>query len=129
MYHIGPSAVVQDHQLSVTEQVYGMANLGSKKTGLPMVVWVSPKNAPHGPRLKVSQRYGDKTRVGEWFTMTLEDEPRVIGELGQIRQKDIELVEEFIKKNKSLLLAYWDQDEYVDTSDLIEGLQRVDSQL
>jgi hypothetical protein len=105
---------------------FSMANLGSKKTGLPMVVWVSLKNAPHGPRLNVSQQYGNATAIGKWFVMTIEENSRVIGDTGSIRLMDVCRVENFIRKNRSLLRKYWDQEEYMNTSDLIEGLKKLD---
>ena len=42
-----------------------MTNLLQKDTGLPMAVYVSLKQGGHGPRIKVSQSYGDKYREGK----------------------------------------------------------------
>lgn len=41
-----------------------MANLRPKRMGLPFVVYVSPKgNVAHGPRIKASNKYGEKARL------------------------------------------------------------------
>jgi hypothetical protein len=38
------------------EGLFEMANLSPKRTGLPFVVWISPKaGAPHDVRVKVSK--------------------------------------------------------------------------
>jgi hypothetical protein len=53
-------------------QAFTMVNLQPKRTGLPMVVYVSPKNALHGPRVKVSKRYRKKMAHGEWFLLKIQ---------------------------------------------------------
>ena len=66
-------------------EVFSIANALTEDTGLPMVIYIIQKNAPHGPRIKVSKSYGDKVIQGNWFTMTIEQNPRVIGKVGRIR--------------------------------------------
>ena len=46
-------------------EVFSMANALTEDTGLPMVVYISQKNVPHGPRIKVSKSYEDKVIQGE----------------------------------------------------------------
>lgn len=89
-----------------------MANLVPIDTGLPMAVYVSDKSGvPHGARLKVSKFYGGKIDKGNLFTITISDNPTVIGKnTGNIKLKDIELVKSFIVLNKDLLLQYWNFD-------------------
>jgi hypothetical protein len=111
-----------------------MTDLGPKTTGLPMVVYFSAKmkSEPHGPSIKVSQRYGHRILIGEWFTMTIEDDPRIIGTPGAIRVNDLVLVSEFIRANKDLLVDFWEQKEPVDTPgvpvstmDVLNNLRKV----
>ena len=47
-----------------------MANFGTNSTGLKEVIWVSVKNANHGPRIKI---YEGKTAKGKNFSVTIED--------------------------------------------------------
>ena len=44
-----------------------------KDTGLKEIVWVSPKNVNHGPRIKVYNLNKSKD-----FSVTIEDNPRVV---------------------------------------------------
>lgn len=100
-----------------------MANALTEDTGLPMVTYISQKNAPHGPRIKVSKSYGDKVIPGNWFTMTIEQNPRVIGKVGQIRARDINLVTDFIELNQKLLIEYWEQNPPLSTKRMLNSLR------
>ena len=108
-------------------EAYAMANVLTADTGLPMVVYISQKNAAHGPRLKVSQYMGDEMRPGEWFSMTIEDEPKRIGERGKIRPRDIGLVVEFIELNRRLLEEYWEQEPPMGTKEMLNRLQVIET--
>ena len=44
-----------------TDELFEMANLFPRTTGLPMTVWVSPRgNARHDLRVKVDMTYGNQ---------------------------------------------------------------------
>ena len=105
---------------------YALANVRPKYTGLPMVVYISEKTARHGPRIRVSQSYGDDVRGIQPFSMTIEPNPRIFGKRGDIRARDIGLIMEFIELNLPLLLAYWEQEPVVDTVDMIQSLRKID---
>ena len=91
-----------------------------------MVVYISEKNARHGPRLEVSQSYGDKVRKDALFSVTIERNPRIVGNRGDISSRDIGLIFEFIDMNMQLLLAYWEQDPGMDTLDMLQALRKVE---
>jgi len=57
-------------------------------------------------------------RKGEWFTMTIADDPKVIGDTGDIRPRDISKVADFIRLNQTVLLAFWKQDPILYTVDM-----------
>ena len=105
---------------------YAMANARPKDTGLPMTVYINEKNARHGPRLKISQFYGEEVRPDALFSITISREPRIIGDRGDIRPRDIGLILEFIDLNMQLLMAYWEQDPAVATSDMLRSLRRIE---
>ena len=42
--------------------------------------------------------------------LTLEDEPQMIGDSGNIQREDVKLVKTFIKLNRSKLLAFWNDE-------------------
>ena len=73
-----------------------------KDTGLKEIVWVSPKNVNHGPRIKVYNLNKSKD-----FSVTIEDNPRVVAGKCFVSGKEFERIVEFIKINKENLLKYW----------------------
>ena len=105
--------------------LYAMANVQPKTTGLPMTVYISNKNARHGPQINVSQQYGDQMNARELFSMTIEEDPRVIRKPGKIRVSDIRKVGQFIHENRELLLDYWRQAPPLDTLDMLLKLTKV----
>ena len=107
-------------------ETFAMSNVHPEETGLPMVVFISIRNAEHGCRLKVSQIYGTKVRFAQWFSMTVEDEPRIIGDSGDIKMKDIQQVKEFIRLNRRVILDFWDQTDCIDPRDMIDALQKLE---
>lgn len=100
-----------------------MANALNEDTGLPMVVYISQKNARHGPRIKVSKTYGDEVIPGNWFTMTVEANPQIVGHVGKIRARDINLVTDFIELNQDLLIQYWEQASPFSTKRMLNSLR------
>jgi hypothetical protein len=112
--------------------IWSCAILGPKTTGLPdAAIYVSPKqhDAPHAPQIQVSQGYG-KVVAGDcqWFAVTIEDEPLVIGTTEDICVQDLVHVADFVEINKQLLLDYWnstDDEEPMDASDMIKGIRKV----
>jgi len=87
-----------------------MANIRPANTGLTMCIYVSDKEnvaSNNSARLAVSKTYGDKISKSNLFTMTISDNPEVIGNTGDIKEKDIKEVKNFILRNKQSLLDYW----------------------
>ena len=101
-----------------------MANIRPSKTGLNMVIYISTKfEVPHGPRLKVCKKHGDKF-IGDTFSVTISDEPKIIGKIGkEITSDDIISVFNFIKINQSIMLDYWNLE--IDTADLITNMKKL----
>lgn len=108
------------YSLRIKEDISEMANLTDEDTGLTnIVIYVSDKsNSRHGPRIKVSGFYSkiDKTNL---FSVTIEDNPKVIGNVGNIRSRDVESIKSFVVRNKDILLKYWNLDISIGT--LIKG--------
>jgi hypothetical protein len=104
------------------EPPFEMANLRPKSTGLPMVILVSEKGrSQHGPRIKVSLRHGDRMDALNTMTVTIEDEPQLIGE--GIPVQDLEAIRRYISLNKHTLLGYWNGE--IDTVELVANLKPV----
>lgn len=101
------------------DKLYEMANLNTSHTGLKEVIWVSVKNANHGPRIKV---YKNKQAKGVNFSVTIEDNPKAVGEVF-VNSKEFKKIQEFIILNKDNLIKYWEYE--LDTIDMAMNIQKV----
>lgn len=111
----------REYEFTSSVQIDEMANLGKRTTKLPCVVYVSSKKGvAHGPRIKVNADYSERW-CGNSFTITISDNPRVIGNTFKIKQTDIEDITDWVKLNKTCLLEYWN--EQIDIAELIDALK------
>jgi len=101
------------------DDLYEMANLRPKATGLPMVIWVSERgNARHDARLKVSKQHGDRMNINDTAVVGIRPPSLLAGHLSPV---DRRTVERWITLNQTALIDYWDQ--VIDTAELIQRLQ------
>ena len=92
-------------------RMYEMANLRTKTTGLPVSIWISTKGyIKHSARIKVSRSYGDRIRFENFFTITVSDNPKIIGDVGDINSEDVQEVISFVIKNQEMLLSLWNEE-------------------
>jgi hypothetical protein len=100
--------------------LWEMANLQTSLTGLKSVVFVSWKaNARHGPRIKVSNIAG-RMHPDDNFTVTVENEPRVIGKC-KLKQQDLENVIDWVKLNKNHLMDVWKNGDEMNPTEVQDG--------
>ena len=99
------------------EILYEMSNLWPDKTGLKEVIYISAKNANHGPRIKV---FKDKSPKSKNFSVTLD--LNVIGS-SFVNSKELKRIFEFIKLNKNVLQKHWDFE--LDSGDTISQIKKV----
>ena len=109
-------------KIKLKDMLFEMSNIRKSESGLPVNIWASYKNASHGPRIKVQTNYGTKM-TDDFFSITISDEPKVIGKTGEIKSSDIILVKKFIMLNKELLLKFW-KDE-IGASDVFNNLKKL----
>src|SRR5688572_26667372 len=77
--------------------LFTMSNLSPKRTGLPFVVWISPRGgAQHDVRVKVTR--GPKAIPGEFVTVTVRPRVEVID--GSLPPRDLELLRRWIERNR-----------------------------
>lgn len=109
-------------ELSLSEGAYLMSNLRPKTTGLPFVVWISPKDgASHDVRVKVA--YEPVTDKAE-ASVSVRGDVRVTW--GKLRKpKEFELLKRWIELNRDVLVKFWDG-EIQYSEDAIEQLQKID---
>ena len=100
--------------------VFEMANLYPRDTGLPMTVWVSPKGrARHHAWVKVCMTPGERMDADHVAVVSIRPEPRLLH--GDLSGSDFIAVRRWIAANAALLIDYWDG--RASTFDLVRGLQ------
>ncbi len=82
-----------------------------------MVVYCSPRNAPHDVRVKASPIHGDRMIEDQAITIALRPEPHYpADEQRRLPQADFDIVAAWLRRNFDLLMAYWnfeiDTDEF-----------------
>jgi hypothetical protein len=90
-----------------TDDLFEMANVFPRTTGLPMTVWVSPRgNARHDVRVKVNLTHGNQMNATNTAVVGVRPSPRVIA--GQLSPDDEQAVFQWISLNAAALIAYWE---------------------
>ena len=90
-----------------TDDLFEMANLYPRETGLPMTVWVSPRgNARHDVRIKVNIAHGDRMSIADTAVVGVRPTPRVI--TGRLASADARAVFQWVALNIDALVAYWE---------------------
>jgi hypothetical protein len=103
-----------------TDEVFEMANLYPRTTGLPMTVWVGPRgNARHDVRVKVNMTHGNQMNIDNTAVMGVRPSPHVVA--GQLPLDDERAVAAWIALNEAAIIAYWDGD--IDTLELARALK------
>ena len=92
--------------LTDTDDLYLMANLPPRLTGLPMVIWLSERGrARHDARIKVSRTHG--IRIDPAKTATVAVRPALRSVAGDLPTVDLLQVEQWIELNREVILDYW----------------------
>ncbi len=107
------------------ECIIEMANLTSEDTNLEYPIWVQHQNYKecHWARLKVYPQ-GYQKGKGPYLSISIEGEPeiKIKKRNPKYKQKYINQVFDFIKRNQKLLLDYWNDSE-IGTGELIRKLK------
>ena len=106
----------------IEDDLYEMANLFPRTTGLPMTIWVSPRGgARHDARMKVSTRPGDRATLDELAVVGVRPAPALIE--GSLSPTDLDAVSRWIELNREAIIGYWDGS--LDTLELVQALRRL----
>ncbi|MBI1251848.1 MAG: hypothetical protein GC189_10280 [Alphaproteobacteria bacterium] len=104
------------------EDLFEMANLYPRDTGLPMTVWVSPKGrARHDARVKVCRTHGDRMNADDTAVVAVRPAPALLH--GELSAKDEAAVLAWVQLNADALIGYWDGD--ISTVEFVQRMQRV----
>jgi hypothetical protein len=108
-----------DAETPNANELFEMANLYPRTTGLPMTVWVSPRrNAQHDVRVKVNMTHGNQMNIDNTAVVTVRPSPRILA--GRLSLDDERAVAAWIALNDEALI-YWDGD--IDTLELVRTLK------
>jgi hypothetical protein len=104
------------------DELFEMANLFPRTTGLPMTIWVSPRgNARHDVRVKVNMSRGDQMNIANTAIVGVRPSPHVIA--GHLPPDDQRAVFEWVSLNAAAIVEYWDG--RIDTIELGQLLRRL----
>ena len=98
---------MQEGFKSDADELFEMANLFPRTTGLPMTVWVSPRgNARHDVRIKVNMTHGDQMNIANTAVVGVRPTPHVIA--GHLSPDEQRAVFEWVSLNTAVIVEYWD---------------------
>src|SRR5438128_6314161 len=90
-----------------SDELYEMANLYPRTTGLPMTVWVGPRgNARHDVCIKVNLTPGNQMNIDNTAVVGVRPTPHLVA--GRLSSDDEQLVAEWIRLNQETIVADWD---------------------
>jgi hypothetical protein len=93
--------------LETEDDFYFMSNLPPSFTGLPFLVWISPRGyARHDVWVKVSRSH--KVKRGEFITVAVRPEVMVLR--GELSSTELELLRHWIELNREVLVQFWEGD-------------------
>lgn len=106
--------------------LWEMASVAKQKTNLSVLVYVSPKQGSHGPRIKFLNDYGNRMIPTKLVSMTIEDNPKVVATNDKIilSQNELDAIRQWIILNKQVLLDLWNH-KFNDESDAIQQLKKI----
>lgn len=102
---------------------YEMSNLTSDDTGLPFIIWISPKSGKEGHWARVKVEHG-----GRMYSMSIDDNPewKMPSRVKiPFTGKQTKLIKSFIKQNKDILLAYWNSNGTMSMRVVLNSIKKV----
>jgi hypothetical protein len=103
-----------------SDELFEMANLYPRTTGLPMTVWVGPRgNARHDVRIKVNMTHDNHMTIDNVAVVAVRPRPHVVA--GSLSTDDQQAVFNWVTLNAPTIIAYWDGS--IDTAELIQRLK------
>ncbi len=116
------TATIGQPDFEEERDLFEMANLYPRTTGLPVTVWVSPKGgAKYDVRAKVSTVPGDRMAIERAAVIGVRPEPALLH--GELPPDVTAQVQAWTRLNTPALVEHWDGS--IDTVELGAKLQKV----
>ena len=118
---------MQLNELDNELDLFEMANVRPCRTGLRMVIYISPRfpKIKHGPRIKVSKHYGDSVS-DDFFSISFNQKREITiihSDTGDIKSDDVNKAVEFVKMNLQVLLDLWF--DKIDATDAVASFKKI----
>jgi hypothetical protein len=100
------------------EDLFEMSNFNPDFTGTLNQIWISSNRdgrIKHGPRIKVVNSNGN------WVSVSISSIPMIMNGEG-LTTKEMKKIVSFIKKNKKVLLKYWNNE--IDTPKMVKKIKK-----
>src|SRR4029077_3209967 len=111
------SPISEKADARTSDELYEMANLYPRTTGLPMTVWVGPRgNARHDVRIKVNLTHGNQMNIDNTAVVGVRPTPHLVA--GRLSSDDQRLLFQWVQLNAVAIVSYWDGG--IDTAELIQ---------
>lgn len=105
----GVALAKQDDEtkFALRDGTFEFTALDHEQTGLPFIVWVQPSmGASYGVRVAVSpDRFTSKK---DWALVMTEPKPLVVK--GKMNGQNLDLLQQWLTLNRSVLISYWNCD-------------------
>jgi hypothetical protein len=103
----GNKIPLEETDTEAADDLFEMANLFPRTTGLPMTVWVSARgNARHDVRVKVNVTHGNHISPANTAVIGVRPSPHTVA--GRLSVDDEKVVFSWISLNTEPLVAYWE---------------------
>ncbi len=114
------------------EMLLEMANISQNTTGLDVIIWVQTNNTQSTgkynlPLIKFQNNTATKIQINELIPISISDEPKILlknNDLNKIKisQAQINVIKQWIIKNKEILIDYWE--EKITTDELFQKIKK-----
>lgn len=113
------------------KELFYMTNLDKRRTNLPMMIWVKtvPIDKEHDvPCVMFNNTYANRVERSEMVSISISDNPEILSKPSpklQISAKDFEKLKQWIIKNKTVLLEYWNSNGSMCISNFLSRIKKV----
>ena len=106
--------------------IFGMANLYPKRTGLPVIIWVDSvgiarNNKHYLPRVKIQNTPGNKATL-DTFSVLISKTPRILSGKCKLSSDDLQTMFNYVSEHCQDLMDLWNQK--IDEDELKERLYK-----
>lgn len=117
-----PTSRAEVPEIEKEKDLFEMANLYPRTTGLPVTVWVSPQGgARHDVRVEVSTSSGNRVDIQNAAIVGVRPRPALLH--GQLPPEHLTPVLDWVALNTAALVDYWNGE--IDTVELAGRLKRI----